>query len=97
VTRKLEPSRTDALLDMGCGAGRAICVAAQYPFSRVIGIDIDEGLCAVAERNARRLRRYAVRPEVVRADATIYHVPDDQSPTATTIGALPSEILPTLH
>jgi cyclopropane fatty-acyl-phospholipid synthase-like methyltransferase len=44
---KLEPSRTEALLDMGCGAGRAICVAAQYPFARVIGIEIDERLCAI--------------------------------------------------
>jgi predicted RNA methylase len=77
LMRRLEPSRTDALLDMGCGAGRAICVAAQYPFSRVIGIEIDERLCALAERNACRLRRYTVRPEIVRADATKYRVPDD--------------------
>ena len=75
--RKLEPSRTDALMDMGCGAGRAICVAAQYPFSRVIGIEIDERLCALAERNARRLRRHAVRPEIICADAAKYRVPDD--------------------
>jgi predicted RNA methylase len=77
LMRKLEPSRTDALLDLGCGAGRAICVAAQYPFSRVIGIEIDERLCALAERNARRLRRYAVRPEIVCANAAKYRVPDD--------------------
>jgi len=77
LIRKLEPSGTDALLDMGCGAGRAICVAAQYPFSRVIGIEIDERLCALAERNASRLRRYAVRPEIVCADAAKYRVPDD--------------------
>ena len=77
LMRKLEPGRTDALLDMGCGAGRAICVAAQYPFSRVIGIEIDEDLCALAARNARRLRRYTVRPEIVRADAAKYRVPDD--------------------
>ena len=77
VMRKLEPSQTDAFLDMGCGAGRAICVAAQYPFSRVIGIEIDERLCVLAERNARRLRRYAVRPEIVCADAAKYRVPDD--------------------
>src|SRR5262249_36514951 len=77
LMRRLKPSRTDALLDMGCGAGRAICVAAQHPFSRVIGIEIDKGLCAVAERNVRRLRRYPVRPEIVCADASKYRVPDD--------------------
>lgn len=77
LLRKLAPRPTDALLDMGCGAGRAICVAAQHPFSRVIGIEIDKDLCALAERNARRLRRYAVRPEIVWADAAKYPVPDD--------------------
>jgi predicted RNA methylase len=77
LMRKLEPSRTEALLDMGCGAGRAACVAAQYPFARVIGIEIDERLCALAQRNACRLRRYAVRPEIVCADAAKYRVPDD--------------------
>ena len=77
LMRKLEPSQADALLDMGCGAGRAICVAAQYPFSRVIGIEIDERLCALAKQNARRLRRYAVRPEIVCADAAKFWVPDD--------------------
>ncbi|WP_336489359.1 class I SAM-dependent methyltransferase [Methylobacterium nigriterrae] len=77
LMRRLEPTRKDVLLDMGCGAGRATCVAAQYPFSRVIGIDIDERLCALAQHNARRLRRCTVRPEIVHADATTYHVPDD--------------------
>jgi predicted RNA methylase len=77
LMRKLKPNRNDVLLDMGCGAGRAICIAAQYPFSRVVGIEIDEGLCALAASNARRLRRCAVRPEVVRADVTTYRVPDD--------------------
>jgi predicted RNA methylase len=77
LMRNLDPSGEDALLDMGCGAGRAICVAAQHPFSRVIGIEVDERLCALAERNVGRLRRYAIRPEVVRADATTYRVPED--------------------
>jgi hypothetical protein len=43
----------------------------------VIGIEIDETLCALAERNVRRLRRYAVRPEIVCVDAAKYRVPDD--------------------
>jgi SAM-dependent methyltransferase len=77
LMRKLKPSRNDVLLDMGCGAGRAICLAARYPFSRVVGIEIDEGLCTLAASNARRLRRCAVRPEVVRADVTTFRVPDD--------------------
>jgi SAM-dependent methyltransferase len=79
LMRRLAPGPNDALLDLGCGAGRVILVAAQYPFSRVIGVEIDEKICALAERNARSLRRFAVRPEVVRADAATYMVPDDVS------------------
>ena len=34
LMRKLKPSRNDALLDMGCGAGRAVCLAAQHAQGR---------------------------------------------------------------
>jgi SAM-dependent methyltransferase len=67
----------DALLDYGCGAGRVICVAAQYPFSRVIGVEISGYFSRLSERNVRTLRRYLVCPEVVHADAATYQVPDD--------------------
>jgi predicted RNA methylase len=77
LMRHLDPDPSDALLDLGCGAGRIICVAAQHPFSRVIGIDIDEEFCALAERNARALRRCSIRPEVVCTDAAMYRVPDN--------------------
>lgn len=75
--RRLDPGPHDALLDYGCGAGRPICVAAQYPFSRIIGIDINEKLCAMAERNVNALHRCRTIPEVVCADASTYLVPDD--------------------
>jgi SAM-dependent methyltransferase len=77
LMRHLAAGPNDAFLDLGCGRGRVISVAAQYPLSRVIGVEIDGKACAVAERNARTLRRFAVRPEVVRADAATYVVPDD--------------------
>jgi predicted RNA methylase len=77
LMHRLAPGPNDALLDLGCGAGRVIFVAAQYPFSRIIGVEIDKNFCALAERNARTLRRSAVRPEVVCADAATYLVPDD--------------------
>jgi predicted RNA methylase len=77
LMRRLAPGPGDALLDLGCGVGRVIFVAAQYPFSRVIGVEIDERIYALAKRNARSLRRFVVRPEFVCADAATYLVPDD--------------------
>jgi predicted RNA methylase len=77
LMRRLDPGPHDALLDLGCGAGRAICVAAQHRFSRIIGVELDAEFCALAERNARALRRCITRPEVVCADATTYRVPDE--------------------
>jgi precorrin-6B methylase 2 len=77
VMRRLDPGPQDALLDFGCGAGRVICDAAQYPFSRIIGVDVDAKLCAVAKRNVNALRRSRTLPEIVCADATTYLVPDE--------------------
>jgi SAM-dependent methyltransferase len=77
LMRRIDPGPEDVLLDIGCGAGRVICMAAQYPFARVIGVDVDEAICALAERNARTLRRCRTRPVVHCADATRYRVPDD--------------------
>jgi SAM-dependent methyltransferase len=77
LMRRLEPNQGDALLDYGCGAGRMLCVAAQYPFSRIVGIEIDEQVHALAERNAQNLRRFLIRPEVLCADATTYQVPEE--------------------
>lgn len=77
VLRRLAPGPADVLLDFGCGAGRVVCVAAQHPFARVIGVEHDRRICALAKRNAGSLRRYAVRPEVVCADAATWRVPDE--------------------
>jgi SAM-dependent methyltransferase len=38
-------------LDLGCGKGKPLLVAATYPFRRVIGVDISPACIAVARRN----------------------------------------------
>jgi predicted RNA methylase len=77
LMRRLEPTPQDVLLDYGCGAGRLLCVAARMPFARLIGVEIDPQVQALAARNAQALRGARVRPEIVLADATRYVVPDD--------------------
>ena len=41
-------------LDLGCGKGKPLMVAAAYPFKRLIGVDISPACIAVARRNVAR-------------------------------------------
>jgi SAM-dependent methyltransferase len=69
-----EVSADDVFLDLGSGKGRAVFLATQYPFARIIGVELSPELHAVAEQN---LRRHGSRVELVNADATTYDVPED--------------------
>jgi SAM-dependent methyltransferase len=77
VMAHLDPQSSDALLDVGCGAGRVVCVAAQYNFARIIGIEIDPAVGELAQENVRALRKFRIRPEIVLGDATAYRIPDE--------------------
>jgi len=68
-----------SFVDIGCGKGKVLLSALQYPFTRVTGVDFSIPLCRVAERNlaaARLLRRRCVDAQVVNADAAEYVIPD---------------------
>lgn len=43
------------LVDVGCGKGRAMVVAAHFGFNRLLGIDFAEELCAEAKVNLARI------------------------------------------
>jgi hypothetical protein len=75
---RIEPGR-DVFCDFGSGMGRAIVLAAEYPFRRVIGIEMIPELHQRALENIERARPKLVCAEVnsVLADATTYAVPDD--------------------
>jgi len=51
VFEKLNLSRFGHMLDMGCGKGRALCVAAHYGVSQLTGVDFSKPLCQAAEKN----------------------------------------------
>lgn len=54
--RHVHLTSSDVLLDIGCGAGRAICGAARTPVATVVGIDIDPRMVELARANAGPLR-----------------------------------------
>ena len=41
-----------SFIDVGCGKGRVLLVATEFPFRRVVGVEISPQLCAIARRNA---------------------------------------------
>ena len=53
---RLELKPDDVVVDIGCGKGRVVCVAATYPVKEVIGVDIDAHLVALGQANGKRMR-----------------------------------------
>ena len=72
-------SPADGFVDLGCGKGRALVLAARRPFDRVVGVEAAPDLAAVAEANAAvlRPRMRARRLEVITADAREFRFGSD--------------------
>ncbi len=65
--------RGATFLDLGCGKGRGLLVASEWPFARIIGIDISAALVDIARRNVAIVeRQFPGRPpiELVVGDAS---------------------------
>jgi len=56
VLTNLHLGSGDVFVDLGCGKGRVVCLAARVPIAEVIGIEIDEELCNYARANSARMR-----------------------------------------
>jgi SAM-dependent methyltransferase len=66
-------------LDLGCGKGRALCMAAHYGFKRVTGLDISKDLCDMAKKNLSLTKKEIpnFKFKVVNNDAFYFEIPDD--------------------
>jgi SAM-dependent methyltransferase len=65
-------------IDIGCGKGRAILLASEFAFRRIVGVELSPGLCKVARENIRTYRSSTQRCkhlEVSGIDAAQYRVP----------------------
>ncbi len=82
VFRRIGPRshiERQVFLDVGCGLGRAMVVAAAQPYAAVLGVEISADLAARSRENLARSRRRhrTLRVEVFAADAARFDVPDD--------------------
>lgn len=88
-TRKLFGNRIDwvpcdhpdtTFIDVGSGKGRTLLLASDYPFRRIIGVELFRELHDVAQLNLaiyRSPRQRCSQLELVCMDATEYEFPDD--------------------
>jgi SAM-dependent methyltransferase len=73
-----EPAR-HTFVDFGCGKGRALVLAADIGFGRVVGVEMFPTLCEAAEANRRRYGSKGGRADVIEIvcdDATRFALPD---------------------
>lgn len=67
-----EPMDTYTFVDLGCGKGRALLVAAEHPFRRLVGVELSPELARVAQANTTREPRIAVE----QGDAVTFAFPE---------------------
>jgi SAM-dependent methyltransferase len=67
-----------SFVDVGAGKGRALLLAAELPFRKVIGVELSEELARIAQRNSARWGRIArskAKVRVVQGDAIKFRWP----------------------
>lgn len=51
VLRRLNITSQDAIMDVGCGKGKAMYLMSKFPFRRIAGLDISSDLVDIANNN----------------------------------------------
>jgi SAM-dependent methyltransferase len=77
-TKLTAPIEDFTFLDLGAGMGRAMLLAAQYPFRKVIGVELNPTLVSVARRNLavwRAAGRVSSPMHAIHGDAVSARIP----------------------
>lgn len=72
--------RDFTFIDLGSGKGRTLLMASDYPFRRIIGVELLPSLHQIAQQNLGRYKSEAQKCfaiETICADATTFPFPDD--------------------
>ena len=78
VLKALPSLDSFSFVDLGCGKGRPLLVASEFPFRDIVGVELSAPLVRVAERNAQLIaRRFPQRTPIrlVLANATQFRFP----------------------
>jgi SAM-dependent methyltransferase len=77
LPQKMIPRAT--FIDIGCGSGRVLLMAAEYGFRKIIGIDFAADLCLTARGNVEQYRRCSNNSAAIsieQRDACTYDIPN---------------------
>ncbi len=77
LRRTLPLSADDVLVDLGCGAGRALFVFARAGLRVVRGLEFHGETCRLAAENVRRFDPRGVQIEILHVDAAAYPFSDE--------------------
>jgi SAM-dependent methyltransferase len=72
--------RKYTFVDYGCGKGRVLLVASQFPFKRIVGLEFVPQLAEIARRNVDRYRglnRQCRDIQVITGDAAEFDLPQE--------------------
>ncbi len=58
-----------AFVDIGCGKGRALLIAAQFPFRQLLGVELSTEFCEIARANAATAPADVDRISILNQDA----------------------------
>lgn len=80
LTQRANPDLSDfTFLDLGSGKGRTLLMASDYPFRRIVGVELLSSLHQIAQENLKRYRSESQKcraMESICADATIFPIPE---------------------
>jgi len=65
IFNRLELNDQDVYVDLGCGKGRSLLVAAQRNIRKIVGVEYDKDLLAIARSNLARLARIKPTLELI--------------------------------
>lgn len=79
IFKQLGSATKNHFLDIGCGKGRAMCIAAYHGFVKLTGIDISKDLCDAAKKNLEITKQNFKTTEytIINNDAFYFEIPGD--------------------
>ncbi len=79
ILKKLSEMGCKQLTDIGCGKGRALCVAAHYGIHNLKGIDISKEFCNTAKSNLKKTSEIirGINYEIKNDDAFYFEISKD--------------------
>jgi SAM-dependent methyltransferase len=76
ILKNMTIHRNDCFIDIGCGKGRAMMIASKFSFSKILGVEISENLCATAEKNLIKYGVHKERFQVINQNIEEFELPE---------------------